>query len=124
MPNELEKFNANTVVNSSGELVISAGRFSRGAVVVAFQMMGGIEKFAEWAEDNPSEFYTKMFGKTIGREPDQQKSGGVEDMLNVLDGDYDEVTDEDDVDVNIVTDTDVRLSRAAIRYANGEPEDE
>lgn len=130
---ELQKFTKSVVVNGSGELTVNAGRYSRAAVIMAFEMNGGIEKFAEWAEENPSEFYTKMFGKLIGREVEQTKSDDVEDMLDILDGDATEIVDADLVEdaPDEVFETpapptferDLRLVRAAQQYADAEPLD-
>jgi len=130
---ELKKFVRSHSVNGAGELTVNAGRYSRAAVVMAFEMIGGIETFAQWAEENPDEFYTKMFGKMIGRETEQTSSDDVEDMLNVLDGECEDITDvdiiEDEVDavqmgvVNELSDVDIRLSRAAAQYAEAEDMD-
>lgn len=81
----LKKFSSNVGLNRAGELNINAGIYSRTAIIMAFELNGGIEKFAEWAEDNPSEFYTKLFGKLVGREVEAPKTDNVEDLLDVLD---------------------------------------
>jgi len=91
---ELRKFNKTTVLNSAGELIPNAGKYSRGAVVAAFEMIGGVQKFAEWAEDNKTEFYTKLLGKTIGRETETKPSDSVEEYLKILDGEAEDITDE------------------------------
>ena len=61
---------------------------------------------AEWAEENPGEFYTKLFSKTITRETDINHTVGVEDMLDeldeldddalILEGEYEDLTDVGD----------------------------
>jgi len=50
----------------------------------AFEMIGGIQRFAQWADENPSDFYTKLFSKTITRESDVNVQVGVENMLDEL----------------------------------------
>jgi len=128
----LKKFNNKVSVNGAGELTVNAGRYSRAAVIMAFEMNGGIEKFAEWADENPSEFYTKMFGKLIGREVEATKSDDVEDLLDILDGDCEEITDlaiipdgevEGAEDVFEPSERDLRMARAADAYASSEPID-
>lgn len=54
-------------------------------VLVAFEMIGGVEAMASWAEKNRGEFYTKLFPKVITREVEHHASGGVEDLLARLD---------------------------------------
>ena len=130
----LKKFVRSTSVNSSGELTVNAGRYSRAAVIMAFEMTGGIETFAQWAEDNPDEFYTKMFAKLIGRETEANSTDDVEDMLSVLDADFEDVTDatvldDEEIDLANLTEVfeptalDLRMAREAAYYAEGEPLD-
>lgn len=45
-------------------------RDAREAVAKAFDGVGGIEALTEWALNNPSEFYTRVWVRTI---PDEQK---------------------------------------------------
>lgn len=87
--------------------MVSAGRKSSQLVLDVFEMIGGVEAMAEWAEENPGEFYTKLFTKTIRQEADVRHTLGVEDMLDelddaeedgmILDGEYEDVTDLDDM---------------------------
>ena len=132
MSKELQKFVRSTSVNSAGELTVNAGRYSRTAVIMAFEMNGGIEKFAEWADENQSEFYTKLFGKLIGREVEATQSDDVEDLLDVLDGDSVEITDAEiitDDEMEILQDPtppsqqDLRMAKAAAQYVDAEPLD-
>lgn len=91
---ELIRMHKSTMVNENGELIVNAGRFARGATIMAFEMMGGIENFVQWAENNETEFYTKMFGKVIGREVENKNSDSVESLLKILDGEAEDVTPE------------------------------
>jgi len=124
---ELFKFHKTTSVNPSGELMINAGRYSRGAVIAAFEMMGGIEAFALWAVENQSEFYTKMFGKVIGRELEVKSSDGLEDMLTILDGEADEIEEAEIAKemppMKTMSETQYRMAMAAEKYARNEPTD-
>jgi hypothetical protein len=84
----------------------SAGKRSRQLVMDAFEMIGGVERFAEWASENPGEFYTKLFTKTITTETDVNHTHGVESVLDeleaaeaagdVIDADYEELTGDDE----------------------------
>lgn len=72
-------------VASDGALLAHSGKYARNAVMLAFEMIGGTERLAEWANDNPGEFYTKLFSKTITRETDHNVNVGIEDALEHLD---------------------------------------
>lgn len=126
MTKDLKRFNAVTTVNTSGELMVNAGRYSRGAVIAAFEMIGGIETFAEWADENQGEFYTKLFGKTIGREVENKSSDSVEEYLKILDGECEEVVDHvetvrQDNSPPILTGMKQLLSEKAKEYVNNHP---
>jgi len=93
-------------VGPHGELMQSAGKRSRQLVMDAFEMIGGAERFAQWASENPSDFYTKLFSKTIATEAEVNHSVGIEAALAdleeaeragmVLDGEYEELTPKTD----------------------------
>lgn len=92
-------------VGPHGELMQSAGKRSRQLVMDAFEMIGGVERFAQWASDNPDDFYTKLFTKTITTESEVNHTHGVESVLDelteaeeagIIDAEYEEVTDSDD----------------------------
>jgi hypothetical protein len=68
-----------------GAVIRHAGDYARGAVLTAFEMIGGVDALATWARDNEGEFYTKMFSKVITREIDHGVTEGVEDLLARLD---------------------------------------
>jgi hypothetical protein len=94
------------ITDASGQLMQSAGKRSRQMVQDAFQMIGGVEAFAQWAQDNPTDFYTKLFSKTITTESEISHNVGIEALLDdldaeensgtVLDGEYEEVTDSEE----------------------------
>lgn len=71
--------------DADGAVVMHAGRYAREAVLVAFEMIGGVDRLAAWAGQNPGEFYTKMFAKTITREVEHSAGGGIEELLATLD---------------------------------------
>jgi len=71
--------------DAEGRVIPHAGRYARECVLVAFEMIGGVERMASWANDNPGEFYTRLYSKVITKEVDVNASQGVEDMLAKLD---------------------------------------
>jgi hypothetical protein len=72
--------------DADGAVIAHAGRYSRECVLLAFEMIGGVERMADWADRNPTEFYTKIFTKTITKEVEINASEGIEDLLLRLDG--------------------------------------
>lgn len=70
---------------SDGAVIQHAGRYARECVLLAFEMMGGVDRLYHWADRNPGEFYTKLFTKTITREVEMSPGGGIEDLLAQLD---------------------------------------
>lgn len=71
--------------DADGAVIPHAGRYARECVLIAFEMIGGVERMAVWANDNPGEFYTKLFPKVITREVEHTASEGIEDLLSRLD---------------------------------------
>lgn len=124
---ELMKLSKATTVNSAGELMVNAGKYSRGAVVCAFEMMGGIEAFAQWATENETDFYTKMFTKVIGREVEHKSADGLEDMLTILDAEAVEEIEVAEIIQEPAAKTTPgvksKMAMAAEKYAQGEPTD-
>ena len=124
----MEKFRRVTSV-SNGELIVNAGKYSRAAIIAAFEMNGGVESFAEWAALNQTEFYTKLFPKLIGREAEEKAPDNVEDLLleiddAVEDADFEDIPDTEDYEPSRPIRTAglaERMSGAADMYAEGEP---
>jgi hypothetical protein len=69
-----------------GAVIAHAGRYAREAVLTAFEMIGGVDRLADWASKNPDLFYTRLFGKIVTREVEVHASEGIEDLLARLDG--------------------------------------
>lgn len=70
---------------ADGAVIAHAGRYARESVLIAFEMIGGVDRLAAWAEQNPTEFYTRLFGKVITRETEVSAGSGVEELLAQLD---------------------------------------
>jgi len=75
------------------EIYQSVGRYARGAVLYAFQEIGGAPSLAEWAEDNKELFYTRLFPKIIARESEVTHHRTVDQLMDVLDAGLPEVED-------------------------------
>jgi len=76
-----------------GEIYNAVGKYARGAVLHAFEQIGGTEGLGQWAELNKDDFYTKLFPKIIARESEVQHVRSVDDIMDLLDADYDVVED-------------------------------
>lgn len=77
-------------------VIQSAGRYARGAVLYAFERIGGADGLADWAENNQSDFYTKLFTKVVTREVEVSDNRTVDELMDALDGDYEVVQDDAD----------------------------
>ena len=71
-----------------GEIFQNVGKYARGAVLYAFEKVGGADGLSDWAESNKDEFYTKLFPKIITRESEVTHHKTVDQLMDVLDGDY------------------------------------
>ncbi len=85
-------------------LYANIGRHSGAIVLSVFEMVGGTERMAQWAEENPGEFYTKLFTKIISSPRQIEVTGKVtiEEAVKALDleegTDYTTVEDDPDID--------------------------
>lgn len=98
MPPSLPKVKRPSLPQAGGGSIYeNAGKYARGAVLYAFENIGGADALADWARENPDDFYTKLFPKIITKEVDVQDNRGVDELLTVLDGDYEVVGGADDL---------------------------
>lgn len=81
-----------------GEIFQSVGKYSRSAVLFAFEQIGGPVALAHWADKNPDEFYTKLFPKIIARESEVTHHRSVDQLMDVIDGDFAVDGEIEDVD--------------------------
>lgn len=73
-------------VASEGALYGHMGRYAGEMVIVAAEMIGGVERLAAWADANYGEFVTKVFPKVIARPVEHNvHSDSVEALLEKLD---------------------------------------
>jgi hypothetical protein len=84
----------------SAEQYQHVGRFAGALVMSCFEQIGGLQRMAIWADDNPTDFYTKLFPKMISRSQQVDVSGTLtiddaitrlERMDDVIEGDFDEI---------------------------------
>lgn len=59
----------------SAEQYQHVGRFAGALVMSCFEQIGGLPRMANWADDNPTDFYTKLFPKMISRSQQVDVSG-------------------------------------------------
>ena len=71
-----------------GEIYQAVGKYARSAVLFAFEQMDGPQGLAKWAQDNKDEFYTKLFPKIIARESEVTHHRSVDQLMDVIDGDF------------------------------------
>lgn len=81
----------------SAEQYQHVGRFAGALVLSCFEQIGGLPRMAVWADNNPTDFYTKLFPKMISRSQQVDISGTltIDDAINrlesqgdVIDADY------------------------------------
>lgn len=84
----------------SAEAYQHVGRFAGALVMSCFEQIGGLPRFAAWAEGNPTDFYTKLFPKMISRSQQVDVSGTLtiddaisrlERMGNLVEGEFHEI---------------------------------
>lgn len=68
------------------EVYQHAGRFMGAAVASVFEQIGGVSRMAQWADTNPTDFYTKVMPKMITRASTVEVSGqlSIDDALSHL----------------------------------------
>lgn len=70
----------------SAEQYQHVGRFAGALVLSTFEMIGGLPRMAQWADDNPTDFFTKLFPKMISRSQQVDVSGTltIDDAISRL----------------------------------------
>lgn len=81
-----------------------AGRYARECVLICFEMIGGVERMADWAAKNPTDFYTKLYPKVITKEVEVHASEGIEDLLARLDSAQRQGRQHEYMDAEVVED--------------------
>lgn len=88
MADEVEWKHLPVVLPAGGMLPHLSGRMRTAVVDAVFIMIGGTERLADWATKNPTDFYTKLWGKGMSKPISLEVSDGnsLEDLLAALDG--------------------------------------
>lgn len=71
--------------DADGAVISHAGRYARECVLIAFEMIGGVERLAAWADKNPDLFFTRLYPKVITKEVEINAGAGIEELLSQLD---------------------------------------
>lgn len=85
----------------SAEQYQHVGRFAGALVLSCFEQIGGLDRMAEWADNNPTDFYTKLFPKMISRSQQVDVSGtltlddAIERLERMDEGEWVEVAAEE-----------------------------
>lgn len=74
------------------------GKYAGALVMACFEQVGGLERMASWADQNYTDFATKLLPKIIQRSTAVEHSGtiGIDDAImrlesQTIDADYEEV---------------------------------
>lgn len=76
------------IATPEGALLVHASARLRTSIVdTVFQMIGGPERLAAWADRNPGEFYTKVWAKGMAKPLaiEVTDTGSLEDLIGDLD---------------------------------------
>lgn len=69
-----------------GEFFARVGRkYLKNAGVAVFHMLGGVERMAKWADENPDDFYTKIYPKLLDKTVEVHDMRSIEDVISELD---------------------------------------
>lgn len=70
----------------------NVGKYAGSAVMMAFEQIGGVNRMAEWADENPGEFYKGPFSKIIAAPKQVEVTGEISfrkalEALDLTEGD-------------------------------------
>jgi hypothetical protein len=75
-----------------------SARRANNAVEDVFDLIGGVPRFAIWADNNPGEFYTKILPRTLQSQQQTEHSGEITIRTAVprtaIDGEYTDVSSD------------------------------
>lgn len=95
-----------TIPMISAEQYQHVGRFAGAVVMSVFEQIGGVRRMAEWADGNPTDYFTKIFPKMISRSQQVDVSGTLtiddaitrlERMDDPIDADFTEIQQQYDL---------------------------
>ncbi len=76
MRRKLKKFEKNAVVSEDGDIFVNVGQYAKAQTLLVYEMLGGVEAYAKWAEDSKDDYYNKHWGKLISVQLEHTGSGG------------------------------------------------
>lgn len=87
MANDVEWKHLPVALPAGGMLPHISGRMRTATVDAVFVMIGGTERLADWASKNPTDFYTKIWGKGMSKpiSVEVQDTDSLEGLLAALD---------------------------------------
>lgn len=74
-----------TIPSQSPSGVIKPSKYSRGLVMQAAEMIGGLERLAEQADEDPKWFFEKIFVRLMAPEKEEQKEETIAEIIAKLD---------------------------------------
>ncbi len=88
MSDKVDWLNLPVALPGGGLVPHLSGRRRMQIVDTVFEMIGGTDRFAAWAEKNPGEFYTKIYAKGMSKPISIETSNddSLEGLLARLDG--------------------------------------
>ena len=63
--NHKNTFSPPKVPTIGADFYANVGKYAGVAVLTVFEQIGGVQRMAEWADENPGEFYTKTFSRIV-----------------------------------------------------------
>jgi len=96
MPDNLPTRVIHNLPNISAEHYQHVGRYAGAVVLSVFEQLGGVQNMVNWASENETDFYTKIFNKLPAKATQVDHSGTVtiDDAINrIQEADYTEVLD-------------------------------
>lgn len=58
-------FSPPKVPTIGADFYANVGKYAGVAVLTVFEQIGGVQRMAEWADENPGDFYTKTFSRIV-----------------------------------------------------------
>ena len=80
------KGNLPQITSIDAEFYANIGRFAGAQIATVFEMIGGVNRMAEWADENPEAFFTKTFPKIVTAPKQVEHTGTIriEDAIRAL----------------------------------------
>lgn len=81
--------------NISAELYSNLGRQAGAAVMACFEQMGGVPAMLQWANNNPTDFYTKLYKNMMATTKAVEiNAAGTDDQLALMEAQFTEISNK------------------------------